>query len=125
MFYQGVILVAFVHKVFKKEDGIDIEEFLNTLDVEEETMYEDADAFVKPMTLSSQDDASSVVHEAKEGNIILLNVESLAKRNAVKLKELVTGIKDEISDIDGDIARISHDRIIITPSKVKIIKRKE
>lgn len=125
MFYQGVMLVAFVHKVFKKEEGIDIEEFLNTLDVEEETMYEDADAFVKPMTLSNQDDASSVVHEAKEGNIILLNVESLAKRNAVKLKELVTGIKDEISGIDGDIARISHDRIIITPSKVKIIKRKE
>ncbi len=117
--------MAFVHKVFKREEGIDIEEFLNTLDVEEETMYEDADAFVKPMTLSNQEDSKAVVHEAREGNIVLLNVESLAKRNAMKLKELVTQIKDEISEIDGDIARISHDRIIITPSKVKIIKRKE
>ena len=114
-----------MHKVFKREEGIDIEEFLNTLDVEEETMYEDADAFVKPMTLSNQDDANAVVNEAKEGNIVLLNIEGLAKRNALKLKELVTGIKNQISEIDGDIARISHDRILITPSKVKIIKRKE
>ncbi len=119
------MLVAFVHKVFKRDDGIDIEEFLNTLDVEEETMYEDADAFVKPMTLVTQEDANAVVHEAKEGNIVLLNIGGLAKRNVVKLKELITSIKDEISEIDGDIARISQDRIIVTPSKVKIIKRKE
>lgn len=117
--------MTFIHKVFKKDEGIDIEEFLNTLDVEEETMYEDADAFVKPMSLSNQEDANAVVHEAKEGNIVLLNIEGLAKRNAVKLKELVTGIKSEIGEMDGDIARISHDRIIITPSKVKIIKKKE
>jgi len=114
-----------MNKVFKKDDGIDIEEFLNTLDVEEETMYEDADAFVKPMSLTTQDDCAAVLKEAKEGNIVLLNIETLAKRNAVKLKELITGIKDEVHEIDGDIARISHDRVLITPSKVKIIKRKE
>ena len=125
MFYLRGDVVAFMQKVFKKDEGIDIEEFLNTLDVGEETLYEDADAFVKPMNLANQEDAKAVVHEAKEGNIILLNIDNLVKRNAVKLKELVTGIKSEIDEIDGDIARISHDRIIITPSKVKIIKRKE
>lgn len=117
--------MAFMKKVFKKEEGIDIEEFLNTLDVEEEARYEDADAFVKPMTLGKKEDANEVVKEAREGNIVLLNIESLAKRNAVKLKKLVTAIKNEIDEIDGDIARISYDRIIITPSKVKIIKKKK
>ncbi len=117
--------MAFLNKVFKKEEGIDIEEFLNNLDVEEETMYEDADAFVKPLVLNGKEDAMSVVEEAKQGNIVLLNIESLSKRNAMKLKELITGIKEGIAQIDGDIARISHDRILITPSKVKIIKRKE
>ncbi len=114
-----------MNKVFKKEDGIDIEEFLNTLDVEEETMYEDADAFVKPMNLATQEDCVAVLKEAREGNIVLLNIESLAKRNAVKLKELITEIKDGVREIDGDIARISHDRVLVTPSRVKIIKRKE
>ena len=116
--------MAFLDKVFKKEEPINIEEFLNSLDVEEETMYEDVDAFVKPLSLTSPEDAERVIKEAKEGNIILLNIEALAKRNALKLKELVTKIKEQVMEIDGDIARISHDRILITPSKVKIIKKR-
>ncbi len=117
--------MAFANKLFKKSEGIDLEEFLNTLDVEEETMYEDADAFVKPMTLSTQEDAAAVMKEAREGNIVLLNIDGLAKRNAIKLKELITSLKGQIMEIDGDIARISTDRVLITPSRVKIIKQKE
>ena len=114
-----------MEKVLKKREGIDIEEFLNNLDVEDETMYEEADAFVKPITLSTAEDAQVVVSEAKQGNIILLNIGDLSKRNAIKLKELITNIKGQIVEINGDIARISHERLLITPSKVKIIKRKE
>lgn len=108
----------------KPSEEIDIEDFLNNLDVEEETLYEDADAYVKPLSLQVEDDVGSVVNEAKAGNIVLLNISDLAKRNALKLRELVTEIKDQISDIDGDIARISHDRVLVTPSKVKIVKRR-
>mgnify|MGYP000061755347 CR=1 FL=1 len=117
--------MAFLEKVLKKEEGIDIEEFLNTLDAEDETLYEDADAFVKPFTLATDADSETVVNEAKAGNIVLLNIGDLSKRNAIKLKELVTKIKESIDSIDGDISRISHDRVLITPSKVKIIKKKE
>ncbi|RLG18123.1 hypothetical protein DRN67_04515 [Candidatus Micrarchaeota archaeon] len=117
--------MAFLEKVLKKEEGIDIEEFLNTLDAEDETLDEDADAFVKPVTLATDADSETVVNEAKAGNIVLLNIGDLSKRNAIKLKELVTKIKESIDSIDGDISRISHDRVLITPSKVKIIKKKE
>ncbi len=117
--------MAFLDKVLKKEEGIDIEDFLNNLDVEDETLYEDADAFVKPLTLEKQEDVALVLNETKAGNIILLNIEFLSKRNAIKLKELVSEIKTGIEGIDGDIARISQDRVLITPSKVKIIKKKE
>ena len=117
-------MLAFLEKVLKKDEGIDIEDFLNNLDVEEDELYEDADAFVKPMVLSGREDADKILEEAKTGNILLVNVEGLAKRNALKLKELVTNLKGGVDGIDGDIARISHDRILITPSKVKIIKRK-
>ena len=117
--------MAFLNKVFKKEDGVDVEEFLNHLDVEDEAMYEDADAFVKPVTLNDKADADNVLTEAKQGNIVLVNIESLSKRNAIRLKELITEIKDGIVQIDGDIARISSDKVLVTPSKVKIMKRKE
>lgn len=117
--------MAFLEKVLKKDDSIDIEDFLNNLDAEDDMTYEEADAFVKPLTLASEADIEMVVKEAKAGNIVLLNIGELSKRNAIKLKELVTKIKNGIETIDGDIARISHERVLVTPSKVKIIKKKE
>lgn len=111
--------------MLKKNEDIDIEEFLNNLDVEEETMYEDADAFVKPISLHNEGDRDLAIEEVKKGNIILLNIADLSKRNAIKLRDLVNGIRSEIDGIDGDMARISTDRVLVTPSKVKIIKRRE
>ncbi len=117
-------MLSFMEKVFAGQGSVDMEEFLNSLDVEDETQYEDADAFVKPLVLGSKEDADTVVGELKEGNIILLNIEGLAKRNSLRLTELVKGLKTEVDSIDGDIARISHDRILLTPQRVKIIKRR-
>ncbi|MAG21927.1 MAG: hypothetical protein CL943_01295 [Candidatus Diapherotrites archaeon] len=122
---RGDALMAFLEKVLKREEGIDVEEFLNNLDADDESIYEDADAFVKPMTLMSTEDTDAVLNEAKQGNIVLLNIGDLSKRNAIKLKELVTKVKSDIEEIDGDIARISADQVLVTPSKVKIIKKKE
>ncbi len=116
----------FLEKILKpKTNDIDIEEFLNNLDVEEETMYDNADAFVKPMTLEKESDKDAVVEEVKKGNIVLLNISELSKRNAVKLRDLVNLIKKQVDAVDGDIARISHDRVLITPARVKIIKKRE
>lgn len=117
--------MGFFDKVMKKPENIDIEEFLNNLDVEEEAMYEDADALVKPVTLSRDQDAQIVVNEVKQGNIVLMNIADLSKRNAIKLKELINGIKGEVSTINGDIARISSERVLVTPARVKIVKRRE
>ncbi len=119
-----MIQLEFLEKVLKRQDSLDIEEFLNTVDVEEETAYEDADAFVKPLTLNRNEDAQLVINEAKSGNIVLLNIADLSKRNAIKLKELITDIKSNVVAMNGDMARISQDRILITPSKVKIVKRR-
>ncbi len=118
--------MAFMDKIFKKqEDNVDIEEFLNNLDVEEETMVEDADAYVKPISLMSEEDTTMVTEELRKGNIVLLNIGDLSKRNAIKLREMVSTIKNTVDEINGDIARISNERILVTPAKVKIIKRKE
>ncbi len=117
--------MALLDNMFKKkEPDVDIEEFLNNLDVEDDTLYEDADAFVKPMVLSTKDDADAVLNEVKSGNIVLLNIEGLSKRNGLQLRDLVGSLKSNVGSIDGDIARISHDRIILTPHRVKIIKKR-
>lgn len=116
--------MAFLDKLLKKQGGVDIEEFLNNLDVEEESMYEDADAYVKPIIVQSDADIAAVTDELKKGNILLLNIGDLAKRNAIKLREIISAIKSNAVSIDGDIARVSQDRILVTPSRVKIVKKK-
>ena len=116
--------MGFFNKVMTKEENVDIEDFLNNLDEVEEESYDDADAFVKPMDLVVDSDVEAILNEAKQGNIVLMNIADLAKRNSLKLKELISMIKTEVKVIDGDIARISQGRVLITPSKVKIIKKK-
>ncbi len=110
-------------KVFtKEENGEQIEDFLNNLDVSEESLYDDADALVKPMSLGEDSDVSRAVEEVKKGNFLLLNIGDMQKRNALKLRELIAMIKTAAREVDGDIARISSDRVLVTPSKVKIVK---
>ena len=108
----------------KSKEEVDIEEFLNNLDVSEEEMYDDADAYVKPIALKADTDLKLVAKELKDGNIVLLNVSSLVKRNPIRLKEKISKLKRYANDIDGDIARISEEQILLTPAKIKIIKRK-
>ncbi len=116
--------MGFFNKVMTKDEGVDLEDFLNNLDEVQEESYDDADAFVKPMDLIVDADVTSIMSEIKNGNIALVNIADLSKRNALKLKELVGLIKAQVKAIDGDIARISQGRVLVTPSKVKIIKRK-
>jgi len=115
--------MGFFDKVFsKKADDSEIEDFLNNLDVSEESLYENADALVKPMALAEETDVQKAVEEIKKGNILLLNIGEMQKRNALRLKEYISSVKEAAAQIDGDIARISSDRVLVTPSKVKIVK---
>ncbi|MGI6589269.1 MAG: cell division protein SepF [Candidatus Iainarchaeum sp.] len=116
--------MSFFKKVMKREDDVDLDEFLNTLDQVEEETYENADALVKPLELNTDVDAEAVIREVKQGNLVLANIADLNKRNKAKLKDLLSRIKSEVKAIDGDVAGISAERILVTPSKVKIIKKK-
>lgn len=123
-FLRGVVHLGFFNKVMTKTDSVDLEDFLNNLDQVQEENYENADALVKPLDLSTDADADVIIKEVKTGNLALVNIADLNKRNKGKLKELLSRIKSEVRAIDGDMAGISAERVLITPSKVKIIKKK-
>ena len=121
----GVISLGFFDKVMKKDSSsIDLDDFLNNLDAVQEETYENADALVKPLDLNTDVDAEAIVREVKQGNLVLANIADLNKRNKAKLKELLGRIKSEVRAIDGDMAGISAERVLVTPAKVKIIKKK-
>lgn len=104
---------------------MDIEEYMNTVEMGNvDVLHVAVDFYVKPISLESEGDMRLIVEELKARNIILLNVSPM-KRNAAKLKMIIDNIKSHISKINGDIARISEDKILLTPSKVKIVKARK
>lgn len=103
---------------------VDIEEYLDTLGIEEDDLLEEhADMWVKPLALEQVVDVERVSSELRKGNVVLLNIEPLYKKNTIKLRQAVSELKGTIHEINGDIARLTETKVLATPSGVKIAKR--
>ena len=113
--------MAFLDKVFVKKEDIDIDDFLNNMEVEE--VHEDIDFYVKPITLQSNNEVEVTIKELKDRNLILLDIENISKRNAQRAKQFIGQLKMFINDNGGDIALISKSKLLLVPARVKIIKK--
>ncbi len=82
-----------------------------------------ADFYVKKIDLRNEGDVDLVVKELTDKNVIIINVLPLAKQPN-RLKALILKLKEYANKVDGDIALLSPEMIILTPSHVKIVKSK-
>ena len=104
--------------------SVDIEEYLNTLGLDQDDMLEEhADMWVKPLALEDVIDVENISSELKKGNVVILNIQPLFKKNSIKLRQAVSEIKGTVQNINGDIARLTESKILLTPSGVKIAKK--
>jgi SepF-like predicted cell division protein (DUF552 family) len=113
--------MAFLDNVFSKKGDLDVDDYLNNIEIEEEP--EEVDFWVKPISLQTNAEVEEVIRELKERNIVLLDIENLSKRNAQRAKQFLGQIKMFVKDTGGDLAMISTSKILLTPSKVKIKKK--
>jgi len=112
-------------KALGTTNDLNIEDYMNSAEMENvDVMNEPADFYIKPLTLQQESDIQTIENELQKKNIILLNVSELAKRPNT-LKGLVDTIRSYVTKINGDIAKIDEDKIILAPAKVKIIKSKK
>ena len=103
---------------------MNIEDYMNSEEMENvDVMNEPADFYIKPLALQQESDLHIIEEELQKKNIILLNISEMDKRPNTQ-KTIVESIKEYITKINGDIARIDQDKILLTPAKVKIIKKK-
>ncbi len=111
-------------QAFGSTKGMDIEDYMNSAEMEDvDVLHEPAEMYVKPVTASSESDIEPLQDEISKRNIILLDVSELNKRPATR-NAILTRLKVFVEKVNGDIAQIDENRVLITPSKVKIIKRK-
>ena len=112
-------------QAFGVSKEISIEDYMNSEEMENvDIMNEPADMYVKPVSIVGEEDLSLIEDELNKKNIILMNMDEINKRPNTR-NSMVSQLKDYVNKINGDIAMIDETRILVTPAKVKIIKRKK
>ncbi len=110
---------------FGTSKGMDIEDYMNSAEMEDvDLLHEPADMYIKPVTIASERDLEPIEAEVTKRNIILLDISELNKRPNTR-SSVIASLKSFVEKINGDIGQIDDNRVLITPSKVKIIKRKK
>ena len=80
--------------------------------------------YLKAMPLRKLSDLNIIKHEVKSGNILILKVSPLANKSIGDIKRAVNELCEFVKTLDGDIARLGEERIVITPSGVRIWREK-
>ena len=77
----------------------------------------------KPLDLDSDGKGvGNVLAELEKKNIVVLNVKNLL-HNRVLLRGIVKDLRDACVEMDGDIGRISEDKLLIVPAGMRIISK--
>jgi hypothetical protein len=78
--------------------------------------------YVKSITLRDPTDVDEIKHDVKKHNVVIVRVTPLAQKNIDELKKVVEELYKFAQSIEGDIARLGEERIVITPPGVKVWK---
>tara|TARA_B100001146_G_scaffold136538_1_gene119718 strand:- start:2024 stop:2302 length:279 start_codon:yes stop_codon:yes gene_type:complete len=78
--------------------------------------------YLKAITIRDSSDIHSIKEDIKKGMILILRVTPLAQKDVEKLRKVVEELYVIARDSNADIARLGEERIIITPTGVKIWK---
>ncbi|MFH0860401.1 MAG: cell division protein SepF [Candidatus Altiarchaeota archaeon] len=100
---------------------IDIEDYLNELTIREGKIIEtEGVTYVKPVALTAEGKGiGQVIAELEKNNIVVLNVSALM-HNRVLLKDIVHELRDACIEIDGDLGKISDEKILVVPNGMRI-----
>jgi hypothetical protein len=81
--------------------------------------------YVKAYPLRDPADVPRIKAEIIEGNILIVKMTPIAKRSVEEAKSAISELVDFIKSIQGDIARLGEERIVITPPTVKVWRGKQ
>ena len=83
---------------------------------------QESPTYLKAITIRDPSDIHTIKEDIKKGMILILRVTPLAQKDVDKLRKVVEELYTIAKNSDADIARLGEERIIVTPSGVKIWK---
>ncbi len=91
----------------------------------EEKLASQGQRFIKAIPLRAYEDIDVIKAEVRAGNIVITNVAPLAKHNIEDVKRGINELNEYARLIQGDIARLGEERVILTPKSIKIWRSPE
>jgi len=76
--------------------------------------------YLKTFTLRDPKDLDEIKKDIERKMIIIIRITPLAQKDVGDLKNVVESLYESITLLGGDMARLGEERIILTPSDVKI-----
>ncbi len=76
--------------------------------------------YVKAFPLRDPTDVPRIKAEIIEGNILIVKITPIAKRSVEETKSAISELVDFVKSIQGDIARLGEERIVMTPPTAKV-----
>ena len=83
-----------------------------------------AKIYLKALPLRNPEDVDVVKREINAGNILILRISPLAKKSIDDVKRVVNELCEFTESVGGDIARLGEERVVVTPSSVRIWREK-
>jgi hypothetical protein len=79
---------------------------------------------LKALPLRDLSDLDEIKREVRSGNIVIIRVNTLARKSIEDVKRAVNELCEFAESIGGDIARLGEERVVLTPSTVRIWRQK-
>jgi len=80
--------------------------------------------FIKATPLNDLADIDGIKEEVSMGNIVILRITPLARKSFDDTKKAIHELSEFVTGINGDIARLGEERVVVAPSGVKIWREK-
>ncbi|HEX9908327.1 MAG TPA: cell division protein SepF [Thermoplasmata archaeon] len=108
-------------EVSSAEQYIDLTEM--TMDEENVLGVEGAKTVVRVGEMFRYEDLSGLTNEVYNGNIVIIDFTSIANDD-LTMKRVTSELKNVSRDVDGDVAGIGKNLLMVTPRGVKIDRNK-
>ena len=116
----GELFGRVIHRGKKTEESKPSE----SLSTQEKASYADK-VYLKALPLRKLSDVDAIKQEVNLGNILILKISPLASKSIEDAKRAVNELCEFTQTVGGDIARLGEERVVVTPSSVRIWREKK
>lgn len=114
----------FAPKTEKDDSVVETESYIDLSDMTfEDEVGGDAQLLVKVAEIYRYEDLGSITSNVYNGNIVLLDITSISNDD-LTLKRVTGDLRNVMRDVNGDVAGVGKNLLMITPTGIRIDRNK-